>query len=121
MKIDFPCVTLNDCIASDGSLRYGIKIQLKDSEVNIWVKPEEMDLFSQVQAASWDDRRSIRIGSCFDAPVYWCSDSGTVSILIGHDDETWDVCFTLPQSIIHDIEAELRNKKAEHVVGGNGG
>jgi hypothetical protein len=118
MKIDSPCVTVNDCIASDGSLRYGIKIQLKDAEVNIWIKPEEMDRFSEVATASWDDRASIQIGSCFDAPVYWCCGADSVSILIGQDDETWDVCFTVQHSVIRDIQAELQTKKAEQDGGG---
>lgn len=107
MKHRFPCVTLNDCDAAEGDHRYGIKIQLKDAELNISVKPEEMGLFSRVLTASWDHRESIRIGSCCDAPVFWCSDFETVSILIGHDDETWDVSFSLPHSVIEDILAEF--------------
>ncbi len=118
MKIDFPCVTLDDCVAADGCLRYGIKIQLKDAELNISIKPEEMGLFSRVLTASWDNRASIRIGSCCEAPVFWCSDFVTVSILIGHDDETWDVCFSLPHSVIDDILAKLETKKAEQGAAG---
>lgn len=111
MKRSSLCVSISDHETADGSPRYGIKIQMDSAELNILIKLDEIDLFSEVVSASWDKRRSILIGECLGAPVHWCSTSEDVSLLVGDDDETWDIAFTLPKSILQDIQQELRNTK----------
>ena len=35
------------------------------------------------------------VGTCASAPVWWDELDGTVNILVGHDDEAWDMGVTI--------------------------
>ena len=44
------------------------------------------------------------------SPAFWCvSDEADVylSILVGHDDQTWDIAVSLPLDTIDDIRREI--------------
>jgi hypothetical protein len=101
-------ISADKCYDTDGRPRFSIKIQQEPFEINITVRKEEIRLFGKVRNACWDNRGSIRFGECADAPVFWCSTSTDISILVGHDDETWDIAVTIPLSAIDDIEAALQ-------------
>jgi hypothetical protein len=36
-------------------------------------------------------------------PVFWCAKDGKLTILIGHDEETWDIAVTVPLTTAHEI------------------
>jgi hypothetical protein len=59
--------------------------------------------FSACPASS----RALQVGTSAKAPVWWNERDGTVDILVGHDDVTWDFGVTVPLSTVHNLLAEL--------------
>jgi hypothetical protein len=84
-----------------------IKIQASDLELNIWMKDEELARLSLIEDTKWERRESVQLGESAGALVFWAAGSGkeTISILIGPDDEAWDIGLELPRSILSELRA----------------
>lgn len=56
----------------------------------------------------------MRIGEVAGAPAWWSVDdaAGTLSILVGPDDETWDVGVTLPRGTLEVILTEVAHARS---------
>jgi hypothetical protein len=74
----------------------------------IHIPPEDAIKLNDVASRSWDDG-SLRIGESAAAAAWWSvgDDNETVMILIGHDDETWDISIAIPAATIPDIVAAI--------------
>jgi hypothetical protein len=92
-------VTLND---SAGSVVV-MKLQTETWELNIWAPIADFVRLGEINGTAWDTRRSLAIGTCADARVYWAISGGQAMILIGHDDETWDIAVAVPLATVHEI------------------
>jgi len=89
------------------SHRYALKISGPVFEVNVRVSSEDIVKFEQIRNRPWV-KGSLRIGESAGAPVFWSVDEdGTVSVMLGHDDETWDVAVSFPGDTIEAILQEL--------------
>ena len=75
-----------------------MKIQAQDWELNVYLSEQELSALDHIRFADWNMRQSIRAGVSANASVFWAydKDNGMVSILVGHDDETWDIAVMLP-------------------------
>jgi hypothetical protein len=80
-----------------------VKLQAEAWELNIWAPMADLVRLRDIGDADWDARRTFAIGTCADAPVFWAMSEGQATILIGHDDETWDVAVTIPLATVHEI------------------
>ena len=97
-----------------GNATYTLKLQRPDLETNVWVTEAELALISNVKAAHWSERTSLKIGTCAGMQVFWSCENGYLSILVGEDDETWDFGLWIPETEIDNIIAEIeRQKKSE--------
>jgi hypothetical protein len=79
-----------------------------DWEVNVWSTFEDLAKLRGVRAAAWDKRRSIEAGTSAGGKVFWCGpgegpDPETATVLIGHDDEAWDVAFLIPVALVEKV------------------
>ncbi len=84
-----------------------IKISNTQMELNlVMTESETIDLIENIQTADWDKRKSIKAGVCLNSNVFWCSNGNNISLLIGHDDETWDIGMIIPLEIINKIKIE---------------
>jgi hypothetical protein len=92
-------VTLDE---SAGSV-VSVKLQAEMWELNIRASTTDLLRLHDIQDADWDARRSLPIGTCAGASVYWAMSDGQVTILIGHDDETWDIAVAIPLATVHEI------------------
>ena len=104
--------TVNDALFENDEPAVVLTIQGPMFELNVWMRPDELPLLDGVSEADWDSRGSLRIGRCGAAPVFWSSDAEHLSILIGHDNETWDFGVTLPRNTLKDILQEIRAEQA---------
>jgi hypothetical protein len=86
---------------ADGGLV--VKLQSEALEVNIWASSEELLRLGGIRKADWDARASIEAGRCAGAPAFWCSDGRTATVLIGADDELWDIAATVPLNVVDQI------------------
>ncbi len=55
--------------------------------------------------ARWAERESLQVGTTALGRAFWCAGeaAGSVRVLVGHDDETWDLALTLPDTVVADI------------------
>jgi len=85
----------------DGSLC--AKFSSDTWEVNVRASVQDFLALAGIRAADWGARSSLPLGTCAGSPVFWSHEAGIVSLLIGHDDETWDVALTIPVSLVDDL------------------
>jgi len=69
------------------------------------IPPAELARLSAVRTANWDQRQSIRAGACLEQPVFWCvnQDPDTVTVLIGPDDEMWEIAVVIPIAAVETV------------------
>jgi hypothetical protein len=103
-------VTLDVESSSGGPAAPGVlvKLQAETWELNLWAPLADLARLREVRDADWAARRSLAIGTCAGAPVYWAMSGwglrqAEVVILVGHDDETWDVAVGIPLATADEI------------------
>ena len=79
------------------------KLAANELEVNVRLSGEDLAALADARAASWDKRRTVRAGESAAAPVFWASEGDQAMLLIGDDDETWDVAVAVPLRVIDEI------------------
>jgi hypothetical protein len=94
----------NEAYANDGAPVALLVITSDLLSLNIWLQRDEIDLLHSVRDANWENRQTLQIGTSAGTTAFWSADATTVSILIGHDDETWDFGVMIP---IGDLERIL--------------
>ena len=87
-----------------------LKLQADGWEANVHASAEELLLLSNIRSASWDERRSIQAGESAGARVNWSAGEGDhANVMIGEDDETWDVSVAVPYAVIDQVVQALRS------------
>lgn len=95
-----PSISAERVEMPDGSLRKILKIQMSQFEINVLLTGDDVDCLQRVAAAQWNKRKSLRAGLTAGTPTFWSVESGDLTILVGEDDEVWDIAVTLPESCI---------------------
>lgn len=90
-------------VDDDGRTVACVKIANGEWEVNIRATPQELAALSSIRTAAWDSRHSTRVGRSAGAAVFWSCEGPTASILIGSDDEIWDVAIEVPVDVVDQI------------------
>ena len=85
----------------------GVKLQGETWELNIWATTDELRKLAGIEKTDWVQRSTLKVGTCANAPVWWNERDGTVCILVGNDDEAWDMCVTIPLVTVHELLAEI--------------
>ncbi|WP_433513073.1 hypothetical protein ACQP2T_57125 [Nonomuraea sp. CA-143628] len=80
-----------------------VKLQAEAWELNIRAPLADLMRLRGIEEADWDARGSFPVGTCADAPVFWAANDGQATILIGQDDETWDIAVTVPLEAVDQI------------------
>jgi hypothetical protein len=98
----------------DVERNYAVKLQEHAWELNFRASPADLGKLTGIEGAIWAEGRSLRVGTCVGAPVWWCEQDGQVTIMVGNDDQVWDVAVMVPLSTVGDIlalaEEELRGQ-----------
>ena len=103
-------VTLNPAsLAEDGDrpALLLVKLQAPGWELNLQASPSELEHLREIRGADWTTRRSLHLGQSAGAPVHWAIDGDTVTVMVGHDDETWDIAIQVPVDTVERIVAEV--------------
>ena len=78
-----------------------VKIQGADDwELNVRSTFVELTRLRDIRQAIWSERRSIPAGNSAGGTVFWCADGDVATVMIGHDDETWDIAVRLPVTAV---------------------
>jgi hypothetical protein len=104
-------VTVDVDYSYEGEKRlYAVSLSTDTWLALIHIPPEDAARLSEVTSRSWDEG-SLRIGESAGASVFWSvngeDDKDTVVLLVGHDDETWDISFAVPAATIDEIIAAI--------------
>ena len=100
-------VSIDEGFGADGASCFFIKLQGPECEVNVTTSARELEELRAVGSARWLDRKSLRIGQCLGTPVFWSLQDGRLSVLVGPDDETWEVGYSAPESIVTALLQEM--------------
>lgn len=103
-------VTLNEAAGSVVAM----KLQTPTWELNIEAPVADFVRLHSIDDADWNARRSLAIGTCAAASVYWANGGGQAMILIGHDDETWDIAMAVPLATVREIASLAERHIGEH-------
>ncbi|WP_214318565.1 hypothetical protein [Nonomuraea sediminis] len=90
-----------------------LKLQAEAWELNIWAPITELARLRDIRNADWNSRRSLQIGVCANASVHWAVNGEQAHILVGQDDETWDLGVTIPLSTVDEIVSEVEQFQPE--------
>jgi hypothetical protein len=97
-----PSVTV-DSSSNDQSEGFGIKISSPVYELNVFIPACDVLKLNHVRTAAWIDG-SLRIGETAGAPAFWSiGEDNRISILVGHDDQTWDFAVMFPMSTFEEV------------------
>jgi hypothetical protein len=77
-----------------------VKLQSPVWELNFRATREELLSLHGIRDAVWADRRSLHVGTSAGAPVHWAISGDTATVMVGHDDETWDIAIEVPTASI---------------------
>jgi hypothetical protein len=105
-----PSITV-DCEENEGGCRYHIKIGTDSFEINVDVPVEFVDRLNLVRQTPWGSG-ALHIGTSAGMPAWWCvgdesEDTRILSILVGQDDETWDIAVQLPIDTVDEVLREI--------------
>ena len=100
-------ITVDVDYSYEGEKRfYAVSLSTDTWMVLIHIAPEDLGRLNDVAATPWDEG-ALRIGDSAGAPVFWSAsaedDTGAVAIMVGQDDETWDISFAVPAATIGEI------------------
>jgi hypothetical protein len=84
-----------------------VKIQALAWEVNVRSSADDLRKLKDIRSADWDQRRSVQVGASAEASAFWSCRGDEVTLMIGHNDETWDVAVTFPVAIVQAIVKDL--------------
>ena len=95
----------------DGEVKfYAVALSTSTWLVMIHIALEDVALLKEVTSRSWDEG-ALQIGDSAGTSVFWSvngeDDKDTVVILVGEDDETWDISFAVPAATIDVILSEI--------------
>lgn len=76
-------------------------------ELNVRARASEFLTLRDIRAMEWNSRRVAKVGTSAGAGVFWCSDGEAATIMIGHDDETWDLAISVPLGIVDDLVRQI--------------
>ncbi|MFD7311083.1 hypothetical protein [Promicromonospora sp. NPDC059942] len=79
------------------------KLAADSWEINVRGARSDLTRLTQIREADWLSRRSLRAGLVAGAPVFWSFADGQVSLLVGEDDEVWDVAVSVPVEVVDEL------------------
>jgi hypothetical protein len=80
-----------------------VKLQSSAWELNVRATREDLLSLQGIRDAVWVDRRSLHVGTSAGAPVQWSASGDITTVMVGDDDETWDIAIQVPTAAIEDI------------------
>jgi hypothetical protein len=91
-----------------------VKLSCATSEVNVWFTSNEAVQFTK----HWDagTLSGQDLGQSAGLPVLWSlDDEAHVHLLLGGDNTTWDIGFTLPATTVDALAAAFRSRSPKPV------
>jgi hypothetical protein len=78
-------------------------------ELNVRARASEFLTLRDIRAMDWNSRRVAKVGTSAGAGVFWCADRDGATIMIGHDEETWDLAISVPLRLVDDLVRQVES------------
>lgn len=72
-------------------------------ELNVTAAASEFLTLRGIRTMDWESRRTRAVGVSAGARVFWTSDARTATIMVGSDDETWDLAVAVPVELVEEL------------------
>jgi hypothetical protein len=83
---------------------------LRSSEAYLSIRVTAADLRSlaALDGAAFEVARSVRAGTMLGQPAFWCfgEEQDTAQVLVGPDEQSWELAVTLPLSLVQAAAAK---------------
>jgi hypothetical protein len=79
------------------------KFSDNDWELNVRALRSRFSALRSIRTQDWNSRSVVAVGVSAGADVFWSSDGAIATIMVGQDDETWDVAVTVPVDLVDDL------------------
>src|SRR5262245_10811904 len=91
-----------------GEHHLAVTFQSPHAELNVWLTRE--DAVAVLKAASAGGASpAVAAGDSAGAKVFWTlGEGGLLSVVVGEDDEAWDVAFALSKADCNELQKQLR-------------
>ena len=77
-------------------------------EINVVLPEGAADLLERGLSARWVEGAAA-VGTCAGLPVFWSAgEPGLATILIGADDQSWDIGLSVSAAIVEELARQLR-------------
>ena len=75
--------------------------------LRITVSSHDLSGIARASSADWAQRETVAVGTTSLGQVYWCAGETpeTVHVLVGQDDEMWDLALVIPAAAAATIVA----------------
>lgn len=100
-------MTLNLASARGEPVLLQVKLQSQQWELNLRATADDLAGLGAIRDTDWAARRCLHIGQSAGTAVHWSAEGDTAAIMVGHDDETWDIAVTVPIATVDAILSEL--------------
>lgn len=80
-----------------------LKVQSDTSEINVRASWQQWQTLRDLRPDNWEVRRSLQLGRSAGAQVFWAAHEESVTVLVGADDEVWDIAIELPAPTMRQI------------------
>ena len=99
---------MNVSVEREADGRLLVKLGTDAWELNVRASADDLLALAEIRSARWNERRTLRAGESAGAPVFWASEGNRATLLVGHDDESWDVAMTVPLMVVDEIVREVQ-------------
>jgi hypothetical protein len=112
MSVEAFDVSASFALLANGDEGVHLKIASPQVEINVWLLPAEAEKLGTLPALA-PELKSLRLGLSLGCSVHWSRDTqGRYYLLVGKDDETWDIGLTLDtaafEAIVNAVAHPLR-------------
>ena len=104
-----PQVDIDTTLDESGHDLVNAKITDDRWELNVRARASEFLTLRDIRAMDWNSRRVAKVGTSAGAGVFWCADGDGATIMIGHDEETWDLAISVPLRLVDDLVRQVES------------
>jgi hypothetical protein len=99
-------------VALDGSGNDWVNATFTDDrwELNVRARASEFLTLRAIRSRVWDSRQVAKVGTSAGAGVFWCSHGEVATIMVGRDDETWDLAISVPVGVVDDLARSVEGR-----------
>lgn len=106
-------VAIDEGTDDKGASCFFVKLSGPECELNLMVSESELDALRSVSEARWLSRQSVAAGKCLGSPAFWSCQDGRLSVLVGPDDEAWQVAYSAPEALVAQLSQEIARVRAK--------